>query len=148
MKGLYIAAAIACLAACSGNDTAKDPGVEQKAAADSITAAPAGPPAKVSGVFKGMLPCANCTGTEAILSIKDDTYSYTRLFRGMKTKGANISNQTGNCVFENGITKLVTKGRVQEMFRIISKDSIRLLDTLGKPVKGKADYVMVRSGNE
>jgi NlpE N-terminal domain len=147
MKRLYITAAAAiCLAACNGSNSSKEPQAAQ--ATDTVTAPQplSGPPAKVSGTFKGMLPCANCTGTEAILAINDDTYSFTRLFRGMKTKGANISNQSGNCVFENGIVKLLVKTKVESMFSIISRDSIRLLDSLAKPVKGKTDYIMVRSG--
>jgi copper homeostasis protein (lipoprotein) len=140
-----IAATALLLAACNGSDAGKEPATAQAVEKDTAITAPAGPPAKVSGVFKGMLPCTNCTTTEAILTIKEDAYTYTRLYRGMKTKGSNISSDAGNCLFENGIVKLLVKTKVEEMFRIVSKDSIRLLDSLGKPFKGKTDYVMVRS---
>jgi copper homeostasis protein (lipoprotein) len=149
MKQVYImAAAVFCMTACNSNDSSKEQEAVQEVKPGAAPVTPSGPPAKVSGVFKGMLPCANCTGTEAILTIKEDTYSFTKLYRGMKIKGANIASSSGNCVFDSGIVKLLVKTKVEEMFRIVSRDSIRMLDSTGKPLKGKTDYVMVRSAGQ
>jgi NlpE N-terminal domain len=149
MKRIYIAMEIIaalCLVFCS-NAGNNEPGAVDSVKQDSAVVRPSGPPARVSGTFKGILPCENCTETEAILTIKGDKYSYTRLFRGMKTRG-NINNKSGYCAFDSGIIKLLTDNRAEDMFRIVSEDTIRPLDALAKPLKGKVDYILVRSARQ
>jgi uncharacterized lipoprotein NlpE involved in copper resistance len=135
------------LSACSDGGSSQQ--IPEADTAKQVMAAkkPSGPPEKVSGVFKGMLPCADCAGIEAILTIKGDSYNCTRLFRGMKTRGANIDNKTGSCVFDSGIVKLLDNGKVLEMYRIVSEDTIRALDTTGKPLKTKMEYLLVKKVN-
>ncbi len=136
------------LAGCSSNEAGKEPQPQDTVKAGPAIVKPSGPPARVSGTFKGILPCDNCRETEAILTIKDDKYNYTRLLKGMKTRGNNISNKSGYCVFDGGIVKLLSNDQAKDMFRIISEDSIKPLDTAGKPLKGKTDYFLVRSAKQ
>jgi NlpE N-terminal domain len=150
MKRLYIALEIIaalCLVFCS------DAGNNGPKAVDTVKQEPAavnptGPPARVNGTFKGILPCDNCRETEAILTIKDDGYNYTRLFKGMKTKGENINNKSGYCVFDSGIIKLLNNNIAEYMFRIVSVDTIKPLDAGGKPFKGKTGYFLIRSAKQ
>jgi NlpE N-terminal domain len=149
MKRLNIAVVMMAalyLVSCS-NDGSKEPKMEAIVKQDSAVVKPTGPPARVSGTFKGVLPCENCTETEAILTIKEDKYTYTRLFKGLKTRG-NISNKSGYCAFDSGIIKLLADNRAEDMFRIVSEDTIRPLSAAGKPLKGKIDYMLIRSARQ
>jgi hypothetical protein len=147
LKRILAATVLLCFAACSSNDGNKEQGAIETVKQEAATVKPSGPPTRVSGTFKGILPCENCTETEAILTIKADKYSYTRLFRGMKTRG-NISSKSGYCAFDSGIVKLLTNNIAEDMFRIVSEDTIRPLDASAKPLKGKIDYILVRSAKQ
>jgi NlpE N-terminal domain len=145
---MIMASAISlCFTGCGGNDVNKEQGATETAKQDSAAVKPTGPPARVSGTFKGVLPCENCTETEAILTIKEDKYTYTRLFKGLKTRG-NISNKSGYCAFDSGIIKLLNNNMAEDMFRIVSEDTIRALSAVGKPLKGKIDYILLRSAKQ
>jgi hypothetical protein len=152
MKGKYIVisalAGTFFIASCGGNDDGKNNIAGEVVKTDTAAPKPTGPPARVSGTFKGILPCDGCRETEAILDIKDDSYSFTRLFKGMKKKGSNINNQSGSCVFDSGIVKLLnTTNTVEYMFRILSQDSIKHLDITPKAAK-KTDFFLVRSSTQ
>jgi NlpE N-terminal domain len=136
------------LVACSSNDGSNKPKAVDMAKQDSVVIKPSGPPAKVNGTFKGVLPCDNCRETEAILTINGDKYSYTRLFKGMKVRGSNISNKAGSCIFDSGIVKLLTNNIAEDMFRIISEDTIKPLDAAAKPLKSKTEYFFIRSAKQ
>jgi hypothetical protein len=147
LNSIMAAAVLLCFAACSSNDSNKEQGAIETVKQEAATVKPTGPPARVSGTFKGILPCENCTETEAILTIKADKYSYTRLFKGMKTRG-NISNKSGYCTFDSGIIKLLTNKIAEDMFRIVSEDTIRPLSATAKPFKGKIDYILIRTAKQ
>jgi NlpE N-terminal domain len=145
LKLWMITAIPALLVACGGNDSNKAHNTADTTNKVAVAIKPSGPPEKVSGSFKGVLPCSNCTETEAILTIKDDQYSYTRLLKGMKTRGSNINTKSGTCLFDIGIVKLLTNNVAEDMFRIVSEDTLKLLDAKGKPTQGKTDHFLIRS---
>jgi NlpE N-terminal domain len=151
MKGSYIAmwmVAVLCMVACGSNEGSKTPKAEDIVKQDAAEIKPTGPPARVNGTFKGVLPCDNCRETEAVLTIKDDKYSYTQLFKGMKVKGSNIGTKSGYCVFDSGIVKLLSDNKAGEMFRIVSEDTLKPLDAAAKPLKGKVDFLLIRTAKQ
>lgn len=135
---------LVCLAACSGNDKATNRvKADSTALPEPVVVKPAGPPAKVYGAFMGDLPCADCKGSEAFLTVNpNDSYSFTKHNKGA-VKTNLITTANGLCIFENGILKLLDKNNsVTDMFRIISEDSLHILDAKRQPAK---KGILVRS---
>ncbi len=130
--------------ACSDSGSGKNtPAPAPTPAPVAETPKPSGPPARVAGVFKGNLPCADCKEIEAILEIKDNQYNYNFLRKGAVEKAKMLGHRAGYCTFENGLVKLVDSGAVREQFLILSEDSIRFTNPAPKAKENKV-YVLVK----
>jgi hypothetical protein len=136
---------VAILTACNNNggDNAAAPAKDTTATQPVVVAS--GPPARVSGIFKGKLPCSDCQEIEAIIDIKDNTYTYNFIRKGETNKMKLLGNRTGDCVFENGVLKLMNEGKPNEQFRMLSTDSIRLEAGSGLSAKDKKTYLLLRT---
>ncbi len=140
-KRLLFAILVLFAAACGNNSNDQKPATGNEPQPEPVVAKTAdGRPVKVSGVFKGVMPCADCQELEAILEIKDNDYTYNFIRKGVTNKMALLGQRQGTCVFDSGMLKLMDNGKVNEQFLLLSADSIRL----SGEVKSKRSYVLVR----
>ena len=102
------------------------------------------PPAKVIGIFKGELPCKDCGGIQMILTLKDSSFSQIRNFKNAKDKKHSMSAELGNSIQSNGLISLLSKNKLVGSYRIISRDSILVLDSSGNS-KSRQAYYLVRN---
>lgn len=90
---------------------------------------PGVPPTKVKGVFKGESNCKSCPPIQVILTIKDSSFNEITNHKNAKDKKHSMEAALGRCVQDNGVIKLYNKLKVIETYKIISQDSILLIDS-------------------
>ena len=149
---------LACmaLAGCKPASDAYAP-VEAAAPATTAPAAEAPRPADAaatpaygvgnfSGVFTGTLPCADCPGIDTTLALKPDgSYASHAVYRERPSS----FDESGVWSIEGGgkQVRLASSGanpRVQ-LYAIVSRDELRMLDAEGKPIDSGLDFSLERA---
>lgn len=98
--------------------------------------------AKYEGTYAGTMPCADCSGIETEITVKDGKYDITRVYLG-------VDNQAQSTFTENGIYKWDSQRNVltfdndpeqQYMFR---NNTLVALDQDGREVTGDLAHLYV-----
>ena len=155
---LGLAASIAGLAACK-RDEASAPAAAPAAeapVANAVTAvvdhsSPAGDnPAfdtkAFAGTYAGLLPCADCPGTDTTLAFTPEgKYTLTEVY---KDKGAASFVSEGTWNLEKDGTTLHLdpndKDEYDHWYTIVSPTELRALDKDGKPIQSTLNYNLQR----
>lgn len=104
-----------------------------------------------SGIYSGVLPCADCEGIETELIINEDgTYKLTTSYMGVKDsmsetiEGKFVWQEDGNSIKLEGIAE----GSRSPFFKI-EENSVRYLDMEGNKIEGELEnfYVLAKEGN-
>lgn len=99
----------------------------------------------IAGVYKGVLPCADCEGIETTIVLKDDkTYEITSLYLGTKGNAEEFVEQ-GQWEITQNIIKLHDHTQdelVKQLF--VGEHFIKYLDLEGQEIKGSLEehYVL------
>ena len=99
---------------------------------------------KVTGIFKGELSCDKCPSTQVMLTLKDSGFSEIRNFPNAKDKRHSMEASLGTCIQDSGLIKLYSKNQLVNIYRIISHDSILLIDsgTSVKPGQRRSNFLV------
>ena len=138
---------ITCFIIFACNNSAS---VKEKSHVDTIAAPkdiPGVPPKKVTGSFTGQLPCSNCSGIQVLLKLTDTSFWKFQNFKEAKDKKHSVSAETGLCIQGSGTIRLLGKNDKKETYRIISRDTLKLImvETNGK--KRNTNSLLVRQGS-
>lgn len=104
-----------------------------------------------SGIYSGVLPCADCEGIETELIINEDgTYKLTTSYMGVKDsmsetiEGKFVWQEDGNSIKLEGIAE----GSRSPFFKI-EENSVRYLDMEGNKIEGELEnfYILTKEGN-
>ena len=105
-----------------------------------------------SGIYSGVLPCADCEGIETELIINEDgTYSLATSYMGEKNpatetiKGNFVWREDGNSVKLEGIEE----GTRSPYFKV-EENKVRYLDMEGNKIEGELEsfYTLTKEGNQ
>lgn len=93
------------------------------------------------GVYKGVVPCADCSGIQKELVLhKNNTYTLKLTYLGSKDK-AEIVKQ-GTFVLQGDVLKLL--GGKEIMLYKVEKGFLEQLDSLGKRIVTKLNYKLIK----
>lgn len=154
-KTLVLVAAFAVLVSCGDRGKA----AQEKARQDSLIAvAKADSLALVEkmshtaqssldfqGIYKGVVPCADCEGIETVVTLTDSTFTRTTLYVGKKNakvneeKGTFSWNADGNTIVLIGV-----KDAANQYF--VGENMLKQLDLKGKVIEGELaeKYILLK----
>jgi copper homeostasis protein (lipoprotein) len=140
-----------------------EPASDASAASEAATPASAAPAAETpqpadaaakptygvgnfAGVFTGTLPCADCPGIDATLTLKPDgSYASHQAYRERDSS----FDDSGVWSVEDagGKIRLATRGPNPQvrLYAIVSRDELRMLDADGKPIESGLDRSLKRT---
>jgi copper homeostasis protein (lipoprotein) len=85
------------------------------------------------GVYRGMIPCADCEGIETVLVLKaDNTYLHQTRYKG---KSSDVSNDSGVFTW-SADGRSVTLGQNVQHFQV-GENTLVMLDSQGKRITGE-----------
>lgn len=92
---------------------------------------------KIEGNFEGIIPCADCEGIKAELTIKSDS-TYTFKFTYLGTDAAPYEAAGNWQIDKKGrLVLLASDGkRVEQYFKIVSQNEVKMLDGDGNEIIG------------
>ena len=142
MKFLIAVIILSQLYSCN-NGSGNNP----KTKTDSVFSAkniPGMPPTRVTGSFIGEQPCKNCKGIEVLLQLTDTSFLKIQNFKQATDKTHSLNADKGKCTQDSGIIRLYGKNNMKETYKIISRDSLILLDPALKGRKNDVKYYLIR----
>lgn len=88
-----------------------------------------------TGTYKGTIPCADCSGIEVLITLKDDgTYSKTMTYIGKEPD--NVFTTSGSYHWAAGDTNVVLKGEKEPDIYKVEENRIIMLDGDGNLITG------------
>lgn len=134
--------ALALLAACSSS---RAPARATAAADSSGTTGGAGPAAIVVPVtYGGRLPCADCPGIQLTITLfSDSTFRLRRVYE----ERPSVFRELGRWSVATQGTQLILRGggAALERFRIVGRDTLRMLDRDGRPIESPMNVSLGRA---
>ena len=136
MARVHVLTAVALVTACGGTrPSAHHPGSTTPAAVADLR-----PPAS----FAGRVPCADCPGIAVTLTLRADRLFLLRRSYLERT-GAPVVELGRWHVSDDRRRLILTSGSGVQRFAIRSADTLRMLDTEGRPIDSRADNAIIRS---
>ena len=143
MKILFSLLILFYISGCQNSETKENPKTVVTVQEPSI---PGVAPKKVNGIFKGELPCKDCSGIQVMLTLKDSSFSEIKNYKNAKDKKHSMAADLGICKQDSGLVKLFNKSILIGTYRIISSDSLLLIESASvlKPTT-RQDYFLIKN---
>ena len=111
--------------------------------------APSTPPPIVTGAFAGELPCPDCDKLGVLLTLTETSYERTQHKVAPKLKADLLAASRGTCKQDSGfITLFSNEGKAIEWYRIISADSLEMVNKSSNPVVKSAHAYLLRKDGQ
>jgi copper homeostasis protein (lipoprotein) len=94
--------------------------------------------------YAGRLPCADCPGIQLTVTLlPDSTFRLRQVYQDRPA----VFHDLGRWSVEEHGTRLVLRGDTEapQLFQIVGADSLRILDSVGRPIHSQQDYSLVRA---
>lgn len=91
---------------------------------------------KVVGNYEGIIPCADCEGIKAELSVKSDkTYTFSFTYLGTESEPF-VSTGEWEIDEQGRLVLLRSDGTVEQYLKIVSEEEVLMLDGDGNEITG------------
>ena len=157
-KNFFITVYITFLLACNNNGQLSfKTGMATQKRTDTTTNAAIGPSAKIlSEIYRGTLPCADCSGINTELTLQHHpnaaggTYLLKETYVGAKSNNDSTVETKGNWTTVRGnatdpdatVIELTPDKHVEERFFILKKNKLLMLDRQLKEIISKLNYAL------
>jgi uncharacterized lipoprotein NlpE involved in copper resistance len=98
----------------------------------------------IDGIYKGNLPCADCSGiTETLILAKDGSYILEDLYQGKSTKPVQVQGKWAKT--DAGILKLTPLGQTDvSYFQITSNGDLQMLDNNMQKIDSPFNQTLIK----
>lgn len=135
---LILSVCVAVIMSCKDNKTTENEDVENQTEVEQV---PDMHTSQIAldwdGIYKGVLPCADCEGIETKVTLRDDnSYTIKRLYLG---KDETVFQETGDLQWtEDGSTVVLTNSNDGNatLFKV-GENHLRQLDLEGRAIRGE-----------
>jgi len=150
MKKIFIPFMGLVLLACNNSsETTEKPVNDTLKTEKPLVAVPTSPPPKVTGAFAGELPCKDCDKLGVLLTLTENSFERAQHKVAPKAKSDLLAASMGTCKQDSGFISLYNnEGKAIEWYKIISVDSIELVNKMAKPVEQNGHFYLVRKDGQ